>query len=99
LSSKKEQEKAAKIEEGYIALGKRRATDIRNSKTKNVLEQMVYTLSKSYKCTNSFTMFNNLIHIKSGIINKYFTSRFIYNSRYEEVKYMQVTLIGYLQFL
>ena len=46
-NSKKEQEKAAKIEEGYIALGKRRATDIRNSKTKNVLEQMVYTLSKA----------------------------------------------------
>lgn len=47
VNSKKEQEKAAKIEEGYIALGKRRATDIRNSKTKNVLEQMVYTLSKA----------------------------------------------------
>lgn len=47
VNSKKEQEKAAKIEEGYIALGKRRATDIRNSKTKNVLEQMVYILSKA----------------------------------------------------
>lgn len=47
VNSKKEQEKAAKLEEGYIALGKRRATDIRNSKTKNVLEQMVYTLSKA----------------------------------------------------
>lgn len=47
VNSKKEQEKAAKIEEGYIALGKRRATDIRNSKTKNVLEQMVHTLSKA----------------------------------------------------
>ena len=47
VNSKKEQEKAAKIEEGYIALGKRRATDIRNSKTKNVLEQMVYTISKA----------------------------------------------------
>lgn len=47
VNSKKEQEKAAKIEEGYIVLGKRRATDIRNSKTKNVLEQMVYTLSKA----------------------------------------------------
>lgn len=47
VNSKKKQEKAAKIEEGYIALGKRRATDIRNSKTKNVLEQMVYTLSKA----------------------------------------------------
>ena len=47
VNSKKEQEKAAKIEEGYIALGKRRATDIRNSKTKNVLEQMVYTLSEA----------------------------------------------------
>lgn len=47
VNSKKEQEKAAKLEEGYIALGKRRATDIRNSKTKNVLEQMVYILSKA----------------------------------------------------
>lgn len=47
VNSKKEQEKAAKLEEGYISFGKRRATDIRNSKTKNVLEQMVYTLSKA----------------------------------------------------
>lgn len=40
------QESAAKIEESYIALGKRRATDIRNSRSKNVLEQMVYNMSK-----------------------------------------------------
>ena len=40
------QESAAKIEESYIALGKRRATDIRNSRSKNVLEQMIYNMSK-----------------------------------------------------
>ena len=46
-NDKKEQEKAAKIEESYIALGKRRDTDIRNSRSKNIFEHMVYNLSKS----------------------------------------------------
>ena len=47
VNDKKAQEKAAKIEESYIALGKRRATDIRNSRSKNVFEHMVYNLSKA----------------------------------------------------
>lgn len=47
VNDKKAQEKAAKIEESYIALGKRKATDIRNSRSKNVFEHMVYNLSKA----------------------------------------------------
>lgn len=46
-NDEKVKETAAKVEESYIALGKRRATDIRNSRSRNVLEQMIYTLSKS----------------------------------------------------
>lgn len=47
VNSKKEQEKAAKLEEGYIAEGKRRMSDIRSSRSKNIFECMVYNLSKS----------------------------------------------------
>lgn len=47
VNDSREQEKALKIEESYIALGKRRATDIRNSRSRNVMEQMVYNLSKT----------------------------------------------------
>ena len=46
-NSEKAKESAAKIEESYIALGKRRATDIRNSRSKNIFECMVYNLSKA----------------------------------------------------
>ena len=46
-NSEKAKESAVKVEESYIAMGKRRATDIRNSRTKNVFECMVYNLSKA----------------------------------------------------
>lgn len=46
-NSEKAKESAVKVEESYIAIGKRRATDIRNSRTKNVFECMVYNLSKA----------------------------------------------------
>lgn len=46
-NSEKAKESAAKIEESYIALGKRRAMDIRNSRSKNIFECMVYNLSKT----------------------------------------------------
>lgn len=46
-NSEKAKESAAKIEESYIAMGKRKATDIRNSRTKNIFECMVYNLSKT----------------------------------------------------
>lgn len=46
-NSEKAKESAVKIEESYIAMGKRRATDIRNSRTKNIFECMVYNLSKA----------------------------------------------------
>lgn len=47
VNDKKAQEQAEKIEESYIEMGKRRATDIRNSRSKNIFEHMVYSLSKS----------------------------------------------------
>lgn len=40
-------EEAQKVEEAYIAAGKRRATDIRSSRTKNILEHMVLNLSRA----------------------------------------------------
>lgn len=43
----KAKEEAQKIEEGYIELGKRRAVDIRENRTKNVFEHMVYSLAKT----------------------------------------------------
>lgn len=46
-NSEKAKESAVKVEESYIAMGKRRATDIRNSRTKNIFECMVYNLSKA----------------------------------------------------
>lgn len=46
-NSEKAKESAVKVEESYIAIGKRRATDIRNSRTKNIFECMVYNLSKA----------------------------------------------------
>ena len=46
-NSEKAKESAVKVEESYIAMGKRRATDIRNSRTKNIFECMVYNLSKT----------------------------------------------------
>lgn len=46
VNSKKAQEQAEQVEEGYIEMGKRRAVDIRESRTKNVFEHMVYNLSK-----------------------------------------------------
>ena len=46
-NSEKVKESAVKVEESYIAMGKRRATDIRNSRTKNIFECMVYNLSKA----------------------------------------------------
>ena len=46
-NSEKAKESVVKVEESYIAMGKRRATDIRNSRTKNIFECMVYNLSKA----------------------------------------------------
>lgn len=46
-NSEKAKEQAEKIEESYISLGKRHAVDIRNSRSKNVFESMVYNLSKA----------------------------------------------------
>lgn len=46
-NSEKAKESAVKVEESYIVMGKRRATDIRNSRTKNIFECMVYNLSKA----------------------------------------------------
>ena len=46
-NSEKAKESAVKVEESYIAMGKRRATGIRNSRTKNIFECTVYNLSKA----------------------------------------------------
>lgn len=46
-NDEKAKEQAQKIEEGYIELGKRRAVDIRENRTKNVFEHMVYNLAKT----------------------------------------------------
>ena len=46
MNSQKAQETAAKLEEAYIAEGKRKMADIRSSRSKNVFECMVYNLSK-----------------------------------------------------
>lgn len=47
MNSEKAQETAAKLEEAYIAEGKRKMADIRSSRSKNVLECMIYNLSKT----------------------------------------------------
>lgn len=46
-NDEKAKDQAQKIEEGYIELGKRRAVDIRENRTKNVFEHMVYNLAKT----------------------------------------------------
>ena len=46
-NDEKAKDQAQKIEEGYIELGKRRAADIRENRTKNVFEHMVYNLAKT----------------------------------------------------
>lgn len=46
-NSNKAKEQAEKLEEAYINMGKRRAVDIRESRTKNVFEHMVYNLAKT----------------------------------------------------
>ena len=46
-NDKKAKEESEKVTEGYIALGKRRAVDIRENRSKNVFEHMVYNLSKA----------------------------------------------------
>lgn len=46
-NSNKAKEQAEKLEEAYIDMGKRRAVDIRESRTKNVFEHMVYNLAKT----------------------------------------------------
>lgn len=46
-NSAKAKEEATKVEEGYIELGKRRAVDIRENRTRNIFEHMVYNLAKS----------------------------------------------------
>lgn len=46
-NSEKAKEEATKVEEGYIELGKRRAVDIRENKTRNIFEHMVYNLAKT----------------------------------------------------
>lgn len=46
-NSNKAKEQAEKLEEAYISMGKRKAVDIRESRTKNVFEHMVYNLAKT----------------------------------------------------
>lgn len=46
-NSDKAKEQAEKLEEAYISMGKRKAVDIRESRTKNVFEHMVYNLAKT----------------------------------------------------
>lgn len=46
-NSNKAKEQAEKLEEAYISMGKRKAVDIRESRTKNVFEYMVYNLAKT----------------------------------------------------
>lgn len=46
-NTEKNREEAEKIEESYISLGKRRAVDIRENRTKNIFEHMVHNLSKA----------------------------------------------------
>ncbi len=46
-NSKKAKEEAAKLEEGYIEMGKRRASDIIENRSKNIFEHMVYNLSRT----------------------------------------------------
>lgn len=43
----KAKNEADKLEEGYISMGKRRAVDIVESRSKNIFENMVYNLSRS----------------------------------------------------
>ena len=47
VNDEKAKEKAQKLEEAYIAQGKRRLSDIVEERSKNVLEHMIYNLSKS----------------------------------------------------
>lgn len=65
MNSKKEQETAEKIEEGYIYEGKRKIADIRSSKTKNIFECMVYNLSKSAMINESA----NNVFVENAKIN------------------------------
>lgn len=46
-NDQKAKDEAQKIEESYIEMGKRRAVDIRENRTKSVFEHMVYNLSKA----------------------------------------------------
>lgn len=46
-NSNKAKEQAEKLEEAYISMGKRKAVDIREGRTKNVFEHMVYNLAKT----------------------------------------------------
>lgn len=47
VNDEKAKEKAQKLEEAYIAQGKRRASDIVEERSKNILEHMVYNLAKT----------------------------------------------------
>lgn len=47
VNDQKAKDEAQKIEESYIEMGKRRAVDIRENRTKSVFEHMVYNLSKA----------------------------------------------------
>lgn len=46
-NDQKAKDEAQKVEESYIEMGKRRAVDIRENRTKTVFEHMVYNLSKA----------------------------------------------------
>ena len=47
IDKSKDKKNAAKLQEGYTAIGKERISDIRETKTENVFEAMVYSLAKT----------------------------------------------------
>ena len=47
IDKSKDKKNAAKLQEGYTAIGKERISDIRETKTQNVFEAMVYSLAKT----------------------------------------------------
>ena len=64
-NDEKAKEQAQKVEEGYIELGKRRMTDIRENRTRSVFEHMVYNLAKSAMINE----FANRVFVENSRLN------------------------------